>query len=97
MISSASITRTARRVFRRVATARAYRRVFAGDDGELVLHDLVRRGGVLRTPFDLRPGLTEWNAGRASLVLEIFKELNLNERDFERMARDITDADRNEE
>lgn len=83
----------ARLRFRRVAVALAYKRVFGGEDGELVLHDIMRRGGVLRTGFDVRPGLTAFNEGRRSLALEIVRELALNEKDFERMARDIHNAD----
>jgi hypothetical protein len=87
------ITRLRGRV-RRAALGRAYQRVFAGDDGKLVLRDLLRRAGALRTSFDLRPGMTEWNEGRRSLALEILRELNLDERDFARMTKEITDEDR---
>lgn len=80
--------------FRRAAVARAWQRVFGGDDGKIVLRDLLRRAGVLRTGFDLRPGMTEWNEGRRSLALEILRILNLDERDFARMTEDITDEDR---
>lgn len=80
--------------WRRVMVARAYRRVFADDDGTLVLHDLMRRGGVLRVGFDLRPGMTEWNEGRRSLALEILRLINLTERDFARMTEEMTDDER---
>jgi hypothetical protein len=80
--------------FRRVTVARAYQSVFGSDPGEMVLHDIMRRAGVLRTSFDLRPGMTEWNEGRRSLALEILRELNLDERDFARMTEDMTDEDR---
>lgn len=81
-------------VFRRMAVARAYGATFDTEMGRVVLDDILRRAGVLRTSFDVRPGMTEWQEGRRSMALEILRQINMDERDFARLTADMTEDDR---
>ena len=74
---------------RRIALAHAYRNVFAPPgppgDGQLVLHDILRRAGLLEAAS--ADGETALRAeGRRSLALEILQMLRWKEGDIVRLA-----------
>lgn len=60
-----------RRAVERIELHQAYCRLFAGEDGRLVLADLERRGFAHRSSFAPERGRTEFNEGRRSIVLHI--------------------------
>ena len=65
----------------------AYRDVFATPAGELVLHDLLRRAGILSTSVVLgSPEATHVNEGRRQLALEILQQLRWSEGDLAKLA-----------
>jgi len=62
-----------------------YAKVFAGDDGQWVLNDILRRAGIGADPYV--PGVesgTLYNVGRQSMGATIIKILNLSEVDVRR-------------
>lgn len=54
----------------------AYKRLFTSPDGKEVLADLASKANFDRTSFDPTPGVTDFNEGRRSIVLEVFSNLN---------------------
>lgn len=80
---------------RRLRIYRAYRRVFAGPDGRTVLHDLMRRNGLLATSqVDGDPHRTAFNEGRRAAVLELLSVLRLTEADLMQLSEErLTDDD----
>jgi len=76
---------------RQAAVNQAYHAVYATPEGQLVLHDLMRRGGILETspvPDDSR-----FYEVRRSLALEIAKELRWTEAEMIALARETTKED----
>ncbi len=70
---------------RRIALAHAYRNVLGAEgDSKLVLHDLLREGGILATSVE--PGLTEFNEGKRALALYILARLRWKEADAIKLA-----------
>jgi hypothetical protein len=72
----------------RLADARAYEQVFASPDGQRVLYDILRAGGILtisHVPGD--PYSTEWNDGRRSLAMHIIDQLRWNEAELVKLAQ----------
>lgn len=82
---------------RRIALARAYRNVFASPgppgDAQLVLHDILREGGILSTSVE--PGLTKFNEGKRALALYILARLRWKEGDAVRLAEAQDQGDDN--
>lgn len=64
---------------RQVATIKAYKSVFNSPDGELVLIDLLKKGGILSAIHEDQPGLNDYNNGRRSIPLEILGQLRFDE------------------
>jgi hypothetical protein len=76
---------------RRAAISHAYHNVYATPEGQTVMHDLMRRGGILETsPLSEDSRFYE---GRRSLALEIVKELRWTEAEMIALARETTKED----
>jgi hypothetical protein len=86
-----SITNALQGFRRRAAISHAYHNVYATPEGQTVLHDLMRRGGILETsPLSEDSRFYE---GRRSLALEIVKELRWTEAEMIALARETTKED----
>ena len=73
----------------RTALARAYREVFAGSAGHLVLTDLLRSAGVLEVATVRGdPAMTHFNDGRRSLGLLLIERLRWSEGELLKLAED---------
>ena len=73
---------------RKIGLARAYRNTFATPEGEIVLGDLLRAGGVMEICH--QPGdahATAFKDGRRSLALHIIDQLRWSEPELLRLAR----------
>lgn len=82
-----------KRLQRQLARLRAYQAFFATPTGKLVIEDILERGGLFATSFDLRDGMTAFNEGKRALALEILKNARLTERDFQRFIEQRTADD----
>lgn len=85
---------TKARLKQRLADARAYEQVFASPEGQRVLYDLLRAGGVLQTslvPGD--PQGTAFNDGRRSMALHIIDQLRWSEAELAKLAMMQNDED----
>lgn len=73
--------------------SRAYATVFAGDDGELVLDDLLQRTGILAANVEGEITGMAYVEGRRSVGLEVLSELRYGRAELlahiERQARDV--------
>ncbi|WP_022729769.1 hypothetical protein [Fodinicurvata sediminis] len=70
---------------------RAYKRVFAGNDGALVLGDLCEQGNLnaqVHMPGD--PQETAFRDGQRRMALRILGFLNMSEADAQKLARQAT-------
>lgn len=78
----------AQRAAAQLATAEAFVRLFAGEDGPVVLAEIARFGGVAETsmvePAD--PLMLAFNEGRRALALEILHGANLTADEIARLA-----------
>jgi hypothetical protein len=70
----------------RRALALAYRRTFATPDGQEVLADILRRGQVMQTTFDVDARVAAYNEGRRRMALEIIEMLNADPAQLDRLA-----------
>ena len=69
------------------AIRQAYHAVFASDDGKLVLHDLLQRGGLLETSAVSGDAfMTHFKEGRRSVALEIIHKLRWTEAEMLQLA-----------
>lgn len=75
----------------RAAVSNAYHSVYATSAGQMVLHDLMRKGGILETSPD--PTDSRFYEGRRSLAMEICKELRWSEAEMIALARETTKED----
>lgn len=88
---------------KREALRVAYRNVFGTDEGQMVLHDLIRRHGVFRSQY---PGgingiadghamaiQNAWYEGRRSVPLEILGVLQTTQNEAVRLLEEISNAD----
>lgn len=76
---------------KRRAIATAYIGVFGSPEGKMVLHDILRAGGILEPahqPGD--PYQTAFNDGRRSLALHIIERLRWSEGELEELALEQT-------
>lgn len=77
---------------RRRRLRQAYRAVFGGDDGRLVLRDLINRNHGLATSLHAGdPQLTAFNEGRRAAMLDILGRLRWTEDDLTRLTLETTD------
>ena len=68
-------------------TKTAYHRVFTSPEGEIVLRDLLKRGGLLQVSAVAGdPHMTHYNDGRRSIVLEIVHQLRWSEGEMMQLA-----------
>lgn len=70
----------------RRALALAYRRAFATPDGQEVLADILRRGQVMQTTFDVDARVSAYNEGRRRMALEIIEMLNADPAQLNQLA-----------
>ena len=76
MLNIDRIRHMGRAFIRRAKITAAYRDVFDGEGGRAVLHDILRRGGLLDTGMVAgAPDMTAFNCGRRALALEIIEVL----------------------
>jgi hypothetical protein len=76
---------------RRASISQAYHAVYQTPAGQTVLHDLMRKGGVLETSVEAND--SRFYEGRRSLALEICKELRWSESEMIALARETTKDD----
>lgn len=82
----------------RLADARAYERVFATPEGQRVLHDILRAGGILAIAHVAGdPFATAFQDGRRSLALHIIDQLRWNEAALNKLAQAQADDDMREQ
>jgi hypothetical protein len=76
---------------KRKELAHAYQRTFDTPHGQMVLRDLLRKGGILETSHE--PGdayTTAWRDGRRSLALELVEALRWTEGELVALAQEQT-------
>lgn len=73
--------------FRKQQLAKAYKNVFSTSEGQLVLHDIIRRSGVLRSSFDTNPHVTSFKEGERNVALHILYYLGLSGDDIRELAQ----------
>lgn len=76
---------------KRKALAHAYQGTFNTPHGQIVLHDLLRKAGILEVahePGD--PHTTAWRDGRRSMALEIINALRWTEGELVALAQQQT-------
>jgi len=78
-----------RRWIPRLAINAAYRAVFTSPDGEKVLRDLMKRGGLLETSMvEGDPHLTAFKEGKRAVILDVLAELRWSEKEIAGLARE---------
>jgi hypothetical protein len=75
----------------------AYQHVFRGPEGEMVLHDLLKKCQVLKPSFNRdNPRVTDFNEGMRFVALGIMKNLQIDVAKFEKMLRESEGEEENE-
>ena len=72
----------------------AYKKVFADEDGKIVLHDLMRSTGYNSTTFEPCPYRTAFNEGARSVVVRILQTIEVDPEAFQKMISDMEDESR---
>ena len=72
----------------RIRLARAYRRVFATDDGQIVLRDLARHSGFYRITSPGSAEVIAYNEGMRATFWRIFGFLRLTGQDMAKLAKE---------
>lgn len=66
-----------------------YKRLFASEDGQKVLHDLVRSTPILKLSYTSDSHETAFNEGARSVVLRILRTINITETEMEDLGRKV--------
>lgn len=76
-------------MFNKRRLRKAYVDLFASEDGQLVLHDLMRSSGVLKSVFvPGKPDVTIFKQGEQNIVLRILALANYKESDMNTLVED---------
>lgn len=76
---------------RRLAVSEAYRRLYDTPEGQIVMHDLMRRCGILEVSAEAGDAhMTYFRDGRRSIALEIMQELRWTEGELVKLAQEQT-------
>lgn len=67
---------------KQIAVLDAYKKVFAGPDGDIVLHDLMKKAGVLDPIYTDDVNQMLVREGARQFVLRILKDLHINVEQF---------------
>lgn len=76
---------------------RAYRNVFSGEEGKLVLHDLMKTFHVLHSTMDANPHELAYREGERSVVLRILRTINTDPSELEKMLNEQEGQSRREQ
>ena len=82
-----------RRAEKAEKTYNAYRRLFATEDGKVVLADLMRSCNFMDTTFGADSHDTYYNEGKRSVLLAIMKTANMSPEEVSRIVTSIKEED----